>query len=67
MKIKTYKTEKSAKAKIKKEGLHLLNYDLVKQDDCRYSIHFYVQLLEDKHDLESRGFTAKVDLYKSND
>lgn len=66
--MKIFKTKNSAKSLVKREGLHLMNYDI--QPHCSnkgtgFSILFYVHDLEDKHEIESRGFMASIDKEKA--
>lgn len=61
--IKTYKTEKSAKAAVKRSGLSQVEHN-IHYHDARgsngYTVTFYVDLHEDVVEIEKRGFIARL-------
>jgi len=71
MALRYFKTEKGARAAVKREGLHLMNYHtcptkpVTDADRTKYYVHFWVHSLEDKVELESRGFNAVIDTEKA--
>ena len=63
MKVKTYKTEKSAKSAVKRAGLSQVEHNIHYHDERGskgYTATFYVDLHEDIKEINNRGFMARL-------
>lgn len=66
--MNTYKTESGAKAAIKRQGLHLMNYEIRRIGNDRlpvFSPLFFCALPEDVAELLDRGFYAELNPAKA--
>jgi len=67
-KLKVYKTEKSAHGAVKRQGLHLMNYEVRPHCSARgtgFEAFFYVLDMQDLDEVKSRGFEAKINVEKA--
>jgi len=58
--FRSYKTEASARAAIKREGLHAMKFTIEQRGE-RYFPLFACELPEDRRELLDRGFNAFLD------
>ena len=57
--MKTFATEKGAKAAVRKEALHLMPHRFEQTADGRVAVIFQWELPEDRDELLGRGFGAE--------
>lgn len=57
--MEIYKTKGSAKAAIKRQGLHLMNYEIRRKHTDGCYPHFYCAIHEDVEEIRNRGFSAE--------
>lgn len=57
--MKTFATEKGARAAVRKEALHLMPHRFEKTPDGRVAVIFQWELPEDRDELLGRGFGAE--------
>lgn len=63
--MKTYSTPASAKAAVKKQGLYLMDYEILEAEG-RFYPHFICEISTDVHELYSRGFSAELGKTKNS-
>lgn len=61
---RTYSTRGGLRAGLRTAGLEALNYDTRRVGD-KFAATVYVQLREDRVEVERRGFTAVVDAQRA--
>ena len=57
--MKTFATEKGARAAVRKQAFHLMPHRFEKTADGRVSVIFQWELPEDRDELLHRGFCAE--------
>lgn len=62
-----YKTGASAKAAVKRQALHLMNYEIRPAPDGRFVAHFFCAVHEDVDEVtvRSSGFTSEFNPEKA--
>jgi len=63
--MRAFKSQSSMKAAIKKEGLHLMNYEPV-DTERGWIPRFFTHSNEDTHDIQNRGFFAVTNPQKAD-
>lgn len=64
MKVKVYTTKATAKAAVKRQGLHNMTYEINSYrspEDIGFTVKFYVMDFDDWQDIIGRGFEAEID------
>ena len=68
--INVYTTHKGVHGAMKRQGISGMVYDIVNHDSSTasgWTANVMVHDIEDKHDVESRGFLAEINVHRAAD